>query len=60
MRTDQTRCLVHLRQARPSANGAPAVFPHLRARRSWRPWVLALLYPACFVAGAVVALGARP
>jgi hypothetical protein len=64
VRPEQTRCLVHLRPARPSASRAPLVFPHLRVRRSWwrpsRPMLLALGYPACFAMGAVVALGTRP
>lgn len=66
MRAEQTRCLVQLRRAKPSTNGAPVLFPELRTRRSrWRlstPMLLALGYPACFALGALVALlgAARP
>lgn len=44
---EQTRCLVHLRPARPSSSRAPVVLqriPELRARPWWRPreWRLLL------------------
>lgn len=63
MRTDRDDNVVSLRFVRPATRCRPIKLrpAELRARRSWRPLLLALGYPACFALGALVALlGARP